>query len=473
MDASKVKGLAFKGGKALFIRHLAGFLINFSGGIFLARSLGPEILGLYFISFTVFMILRQLIDFGVGIHLIRLPSMPDEGEIKGAFTLQQAIALACALVTLAAVSPFAAYWYGHKGLFPLIASAGIGAYFNSLQSIPLALLERKMEYRKVGFIEISEIAAFNLAAVAGAVAGAGVMGLALGNILRGAVPAFISAFMTGTWPSFSTDRAKVAGLVRTASPLVGANLVLWVIILAPPVLIGSLAGTKELGIAQMAYGLLGNTMFIATIFQRLSLTSLSKFQDDMERFNRLVQNALKLLFVIYIPFTMSIASLSPWWVPLIYGERWSGMSGVMIIASVPFTASALISILPAALLSKGHASTVLRYSAAHAMIYWAVMGLTASYLGAVSMPVSHMFAMLAGYMLIKVYSRSCGEIDYKPLALGFCGAAAVAAFSWLLAKRGMVVAPVLLWSFFIAFFAVLSSSARQTVAVFIKNMREI
>ncbi|MDI6753960.1 MAG: oligosaccharide flippase family protein, partial [Thermodesulfobacteriota bacterium] len=163
-----IKIAAVKGGKALFFRHLTGFLINFFGGIILARILGPQILGLYFISYTLLLILRGLVDFGIKTHFIRLPLNPSLEEIQTAFTLQQILGLISALLIGTTISPFLVSWYGHEELFILAVSAGIGAYFYGWQSIPLSLLERKIEYKKVGIIEVADNLFFNIAAVMGA-----------------------------------------------------------------------------------------------------------------------------------------------------------------------------------------------------------------------------------------------------------------------------------------------------------------
>ena len=470
-DAGAVKGLAFKGGKALFLRHLSGFAVNFTGGIVLARLLGPEVLGLYFISYTVFVILRQFIDLGIGVHIIRLPSNPSPAEYKSAFTLQQAAALAACFFTAFVVSPSAASWYGHEEIGLLIASAAAGGYFSSWQSLPLSKLEREMDYKKVGLIEFVEVLVFNASAVILAWKGAGVAGLAVGNLLRGLVPALMALWLGGLTPGFSKDRASMASVIRGASPVLGINLSIWVIMAAPPVLVGKLSGPKALGIAQLAYSLMSSTMFVSSIFQRVGLTSLAKFQDDPVRFNKAVKGMVQLLFIIYIPLTMGVASLSPWWAPFIYGSEWAGMDGVILIAALPLTAVALLTVFLSALLSKGHASLVLKQSILHAVIYWTVMALTASSLGALSVPVTHTAAMTAGCLFIYGYSKYCGPFDYAPLAAGFLSGAAIMAISWFSAKAGYVFVPFILWPAFAGLYILFSVSARETVAMFMNSLR--
>ncbi|MBI5827781.1 MAG: oligosaccharide flippase family protein [Deltaproteobacteria bacterium] len=473
LDFASVKGRAIKGGKALLIRHVVSFSINITGGIIMARALGPQVLGLYFISYTLLVVFRQLIDFGIGTHLIRLPHEPSLPELKTAFIIQQSIGVLCVAAAVLVISPLASWWYGHAELIAFVASAGVGAYFNSWQSIPLSRLEREMDYIRVGLIEVSEIVAFNAVAVPLTLLGDGVLGLALGNVARGIVPAAIAVFVAGIRPVFSARREEFTSLLRSVYPIIGASVVAWFMLLAPAALVGSLAGARALGVAQLSYTIIGYTMFISTIFQRVGLSSLSKFQDDAEKFNRSVHHALRLLFVIYMPFTMGIASISPWWVPLIYGAQWAGMEKVVLYASIPVTMSALLSIVVSALVSKGFTTLVFKQNIIYVILYWAVMGALASTLGPLSVPAAHILAISAGYMLIRGYSRHCGEIAYRPLVLGFLSGLAVMFFSWYAVEDGYLFVPFVLWTLFLGAFMAASASTRHTVTAFINNFREV
>jgi PST family polysaccharide transporter len=458
-----LKSAVFKGGKALFLRHIAGFLINFTGSLILARILGPEIIGLYFISYTVFIICRGIIDFGIKTHFIRLPLIPSSTECSTAFTLQQGLAVLSLLITVLILSPFSAYWYDHKELIYLIASAGIGAYFYSWHSIPIALMERRFEYKKVGIVEVSEILIFNLAAVICTFAGAGILGLILGNILRGFLPALLSVTLTRFRPGLLTNKKAIISLIHTVYPIFGSEFTVWLIVLAPPILVGSIAGVKALGMAQLAYTVLGYTMIIATIFQRISLTTFSRLQNEKELFNNAVHKALQLLAFIYIPLTMGIASLSPWWVPVIYGYKWSGMENVILIAALPVTASALFSIILSALISKGHADIVLKQNILHAVIYWISMAILASPLDALSVPVTHLIAMSAGYLFIYGYNKYCGKLDYKTVTLSFIIGGGIMFISWHSTVKGNMVIPFIGWGAFLVVSLFISAGVKETV----------
>lgn len=209
INAEEVKKSAIKGGRALVIRHLAGFAVNFSGTVYLARTLGPEALGLFFISFTLYMILRQLIDFGLNTYFISFNGEPDRAELNSAFLLQQAVGLGGMAIVMGYLAPASANWYLKDTLWALMLCAGIGAYLNSFQSVPLAMLEQRMRYARVGLVEVVEILSFNAVAVFFVYIGWGVYGLAAGFVARGLFPALLAIKLSGIKPGFTNGGAKV------------------------------------------------------------------------------------------------------------------------------------------------------------------------------------------------------------------------------------------------------------------------
>lgn len=252
--------------------------------------------------------------------------------------------------------------------------------------------------------------------------------------------------------------------------MLGANLILWAILLAPPVVIGTLSGAKELGLAQTGYGVIGNVLFIATVFQRVGLPSFSRFKDEPERFNNAVAHVLRLLSIVFIPLTMGIASFSPLWVPFIYGSDWQAMDKVVLLAALPITLSAFFAVYVSVFYSKGLSMVVLGYNALHAFIFWAVMFLLAGPLGALSMPLAHLAAMGAAYFFVRAYKKECGHIDYRGHISGFLvGAFVMFASFGLLINTGPFI-PAILWAVFIAGMAFYPEPHRKTLGFFLREI---
>lgn len=469
-DSENLRVLAFHGGRALLLRHLASFAVNFAGGIFLARRLGPEILGLYFVSFSLLIIFREIIDFGIGIHLIRLPFSPSQEEIKTTFTLQQVLALLVIFISLVILAPLLTKIYNQREIFFLVLSAGIGAYFHCWLKVPLALLEREFNYKKVGLLEVADIVVFNTVAVVFVLLGYGIYSLVLGNIFRGLIPALVAIFIAHLRPQFCWDKIALKSLFNQVLPIVGANLSVWLIILAPPLVVGTMAGLKALGLAQMGYSILGYTMIIATISQRLSLVIFSRVQNDIVRFNDYVHKILRFLSLIYIPLVMGLASFSPFWVPLIYGSKWLGLEKVLLVASFPVAEAALLSVFLSALFAKGLAKIVFRQNIVHVVIYWLFILIFVKYgFKEMSVPFTHLIAIQAGCIFIWGYQKYCAKVDWLSsvyfLIFGFL----VAYLSWRLSSIGLILPAVILWLIFITISFWSSTVSRKAVSELVRT----
>lgn len=446
----EIKNAAFKSGGILVLRHIIGFSINFTGSIILARVLGPEIIGLYFISYTVLMFGRGLIDFGVFAHFVRLPEYPSKEEISIASNLQQILAIIYVVAVIAIAMPVSAIWYGRKDLFLLIASAGIGAYFYSWHAIPLSFLERKFEYNKVGVIEVGEIIAFNVVAVViGVCLNNDILGLSLGNIFRGITPALLATVLTKFKPSINSVKEKIIQLSKTVYPIFGVNITIYIILLAPTVLVGKIAGVKELGIAQTAYALLTYTMIISNIFQRISFVVFSRLQNNKVEFDRYVNRAIELLSLIYIPIIMGLVSFSPLLIPFLYGNKWKGMERVVLVAGVPMFLTVFTGVLNSALLSKGKYIYVFKQSILYTVIYWLCMFILAFFTGAMAVPISHICALVgSGWILVYVYNKYCGRLRYSFTTILSIVGVLIMFISWYLLHRGFIYIPIVIWLVF-------------------------
>ncbi|MFH1824984.1 MAG: oligosaccharide flippase family protein [Candidatus Firestonebacteria bacterium] len=450
ISADNLSPVILKGFKNLFFRHVMGFLIHFTGSLILARKLGPEIMGLYFISYTVFMVLRGVIDFGLQTHFIRLQNAPSHEEVSVAFTFQLIIAIVC-VILIFLISPLISNWYNQKSLIILIISAGVGAFFYIFNSIPVSFLERKLEYNKVGVIEVGEFLVFNLVAVIFVFCGMGILGLVLGNILRGIFPSVLAMIYTGFVPKISTDKKIFKDLFKQVSQIFYMNITVYAIMLAPVVLLAKLYSVGEYGLAQMAYTFLGYTMVIPSIFKRIGLTVLARVQDEEEKFNKLTYNFILLLSAGYVPLVMAVSAFSSIWIPFVYGQKWAGMDKVLMLASIPVCAGALFSILHSALLSKGQYGIVLKQNILHLVVYWMALMFLAE-IGASSVPITHIISMMAAsYLFIYGYNKYCGKIKYGHITILFVVSTIILVLSFILIKNNQIIASIILWVVFLVY----------------------
>ncbi len=433
----RIEHKAAKSGGILLFRHGFAFIANFLGGIALNRIVGPEKMGLYFTTYTYFIIGRQIIDFTVSTYLIQQPESPDQRKLSTCFWFQSALALG--LLTLAATAIFLGVpqWYvgASAGDFTiLLLAAAVGVFGYSFQSLSVSMLERKLVYTKVGLIEVSDPVVFNLLAVGLVYMGWGVKGLALALVIRGIVPAVLSSLLSGFFPSFQTDWKWLKLSLGKILPLVSSQLVNWITILIPSAILVKMTGSSQFAFANMAYSLLGTMGFITGIVQRISLASFARLQGEPERLNRLAERMLGLLLMAYVPVYFGLGATASLWVPRLYGKDWSPTAEVLLWGVLPNLLVGLFTIFNSSALAGGLNKLVLKQNLLAAVIFASAMFSFAHSLGPITWPVAHLLNVPCALLYVRAHFKRFG-----PLHLGVMGAGLISGLGWMLGVHALLV----------------------------------
>jgi O-antigen/teichoic acid export membrane protein len=438
-------------------------LFNFAGGIVLARFFGPEVMGLYFISYTVFIVLRELIEWGLRIYFIQTPNEPSNNVINAAFTLQNIIGIGLVIITVFIAGPIFVLVYKNEIIYPMIVSGAIGAYLYSLTRIPLALLERKMSYERVSVVELLEIVAFNSIAVSMVFVFKGIGGLVVGNILRGLAPLLYLIVIKNMRFQLSFDFTKIKEIFNKAIPIVSANCTSWLIILAPPLIVGSFVGSTALGIAQQALMLVSQASVLSTILNRVFMSFLARMQNDMTAFNSYVNKLLESLSMIYVVLILGTASFSSWWAPLLFGKKWVGLDDIIILTALPVTQSAILTTLMSALFSLGKAKVIFKQTLVQALAYWVAMAVFVL-LGfkQFAIPLAYIMAIQSGVILFVYYIKNYGKLVWFSVGFNLFSGYLIAVCAWFLTKNTHIFYAIILWIVYLAFSYFRLKNVRQT-----------
>jgi PST family polysaccharide transporter len=452
MDIAGIRERSIKGSAALFMRHVVGFSINFVGGVILARTLGPQTWGAYSVALFAFVCAESILRYGLSAYLIRKPEELTLLEIRVTATLQQVLGVIIGGVTLLAAYPIS-IWYHKESLYFLFIALAINNWIYSWRSLPLSLLERRLEYAKLGIIEVVDILAFNSCAVAGALLNRSVQGIALGFVLRGLVSTIISYNFAGVNPSMAWNRKVAQNLVAFGIPFSISNFILNVsIYLAPPVLVGSLLGFKVLGFTQLALSLMASFSVLSSVIVRLSFSPLSRIQQDQKLFGIVVGKVTSVTSFIVFPMLVVLVGLSPYYIPLIYGEQWTAVSDIMIVSCLAYTLVPLWSV-GAALWAIGEAKLMFTLNGLLSVLYWALSAWLIPRLGYLGLPlalsISHAIVFA---LIIYNYNRFFkGSINLKELFVKIMVVVGIMVIFWVIRREslwffiGIIAAFLMLW----------------------------
>jgi len=404
---SEIKQKAGQGIFVLILRYGLNFFFNFAGSVFLIRKLGAAAWGQYAFSFFI-LTSFIFITYGLWGYIIQKPETPEK-ELGTCFTIQQLLGLGWGLVVLFWVSPWAMSHFGGFDVGMMIIGAVIGGYFYSWRNIISAWQERKMDYVGVGASEVIDALVFNLTAVILAWRGNGVLGIALGNALRGMTSAAYLHYRSGMKMEFGFNWEAFKGIFRFGFPYVIYSSLSWLPTQVLPLLVGFFLGPAALGYVNLAYRTMEYPRVVVALVARVSMSYYSRLAGDMEIYKKEMLRGLEILFIL-IAFGIScLSSLSLFWVPWVYGKEWRLSAIIMMIISVPYIINGCMTFLSIALSARGRVTRVATVQLIYNIAFWAGALVLIPRFKDLGLPLSEWVALPFGLSLLYFVMKDSGR----------------------------------------------------------------
>ncbi|MCC6764308.1 MAG: oligosaccharide flippase family protein [Deltaproteobacteria bacterium] len=325
MEARSGAGIArdaVRGGGLLGLRQVFAQALNLAGYALLARLLGPTEIGVLGIVLFVCGFLGTCGGAGLQASLIRLPDEPTPEEYRAVFTLQEAIMGVIALVAVVA-APWLAALYGRPPeeawLFRMV---GVALVVTSFQAIPAAMLERRLDFGKVAFVEVAQALAYNVVVVGLVWAGWGTASFGAALLARAATGALL-ATLASPWsarPLWDWERAR--GFLRIGAPLQGTVLVGQLKDSITPIFIGLAAGAATVGYVQWAQTLATGPLWASMVLSRVYLPTFARVQREPARLARFVDGAVRAAHALVAPGAVLLLALAEPVTRLVFGPQW-------------------------------------------------------------------------------------------------------------------------------------------------------
>jgi O-antigen/teichoic acid export membrane protein len=313
------------------VNNLSLRLGNLLLGILLARLLVPEDFGVYAIALTVQAVLANLTDLGLTAYLVRsddperrAPTVLTVGLLVGALLAGVMVALAGPLATL----------LGSAEATPLLQILALTLVLSGAGSVPAALVQRRFQQHRQLAADFSSFLVGALVALVLISAGAGAAALAWSRLIGQVVAVALLFRFSGYRGGLGLDRAVLRDGYRFGMPLVGANVLSWVLLNMDYVLVGRAAGATVLGFYVLAFNVSSwPTSAISQAVRAVSLPAFTRGRDGPVSGTEQVSTAAALAMAGAAPVAAVLAALAAPLVVVVYGERWAA-------AAVPLAALA-------------------------------------------------------------------------------------------------------------------------------------
>lgn len=310
---------------------LARFGLQLVAQVVLARTLGPEVFGIFGIGMVVLTFAAFFSGFGFSWSLMQRITLTEE-DIRFAWTWQLIVGLATMLAVYL-LAPLLAGYFREPRAQPVIEWLSLACLLSAAAAPATYLLQRDLNFRAVGLIQVGSYGAGYVAVgMPMALLGWGASALVAAWLVQAAVVLVASYALKphAVRPLLWYGGAHAA--MGTGRAVFFTNIVNWTLNNLDRVLIGRLLNAHALGLYNAAYNLaaLPNSLLLGAL-QPAFLAAGARLQHDVPRLGRVYFQILATILVLVLPAFVFLALIAPDLVHLLYGATWREAGWVLQI----------------------------------------------------------------------------------------------------------------------------------------------
>jgi PST family polysaccharide transporter len=361
---------------------------------------------LYAAALGFFTTLQLVSQLGISLFLIRR-----EGELQVS-TLHQAatvsIALGLVALALGAVTlPLATQWsrLENASLPTLALYAALPLV--ALAQVPIAVLDRRLDYKRIAIIELAGQITFFTISVSYALVRPTVWAPVLGWWVQQLV-LFVGASVSASYvPRYRWSWAEAREMMTYGASYSASVWAYQLRRALNPLIVGRYLGAEAVALVALTSQLVVHLSFVSVSTWRLSTVALARVQGDPASLLRAINEGMRLQVPAIAPFLLLFAWLGPWIVGVVLGPEWMQVSVIFPYLASSFLVNAVFTMQSAALYVLGQN---LRVGTTH-LLQLALLGgvalLLVPRIGLIGWGIAEMTTMLA---FLHMHASTVGSI---------------------------------------------------------------
>lgn len=296
-----------------------------------ARYLTPYDYGLGAIILAVREFAITFADVGIGAKIIQAEEKQLPQLCSSAFWLNWLIFASLFMIQALGAFPIAASYESKEIIFPIIVS-GLAYLIWPIYGIQKTLIQRENRFKVIAFTDVIQYSLSGILTAVFAFMGMGVWSFALPIVLVAPLEIIIyyryhhwrpkEGFTTLYWDEILSFGKNIlgVGLLRTLRN----NL--------DYLIVGRFVGIEELGIYFFGFNAgLGISLSIINAITSVMLPHLCEARTELSEFKHRYFHSLRTIALIIIPFVLLQSTLSPIYVPIVFGKQWIPAIPILII----------------------------------------------------------------------------------------------------------------------------------------------
>lgn len=368
-QAVPLSSQTFQGGLYLTGRYAFGSLVGIGNMFVLTRWIGPHDYGLYVTAIGLVAFVATLARAGIDTYIVRRERAPDSDLYAMASTLVLCISIGLSLAGCA-LGPLLVRWYdSHEFVGPYLILL-LSVPITALTGVPMAKLERDLDYRRVAGIELGgQVIGLLLSAVL-AVCHAGVWA-AVAGLISGQVFVLVAtctaAKLCPRWNiRFSSDETRA--MLTFGLGLTAASRMWQLRTLVNPLIVGRIAGPEGVAYVAVAVRVAESLGAVRLAGGRLALATLARLQDKQKEFVTALENAVRVQVLVLGALLCAFALFGPIFVRTVFGLQWNASLSVYPCIAAGVLVHSIYNLQSSALFVLGEHWVVLRSYALHVAV---------------------------------------------------------------------------------------------------------
>ncbi len=315
LDKAFVGGLAWTAG-AKWVTQL----VTWVGVLFSARLLSPEAFGAVELASFTTLLTNVLAEFGIGTTVLQMRELDRKtlAQLNSVSVLFSTAAFAISSV----LAPVIAVFFHVKQLVPLMLVTNLGFFLTGFQAVPMGLLERDMDYRRLSIAESLQAIIQAVATVGSAFSGLGYWSLLIGP-MAGKIAVVTLIMSWKPLPFAIPRRDEVMAPMRFGFKIAISRLAWAAYSQSDAIIIGRVLGQTALGTYRMAMNLASAPAEkVGLLIMRVTGPLFSRVQKDeamVKRYFLFISDGLAL---IIFPLVFGLLVVAPELVTVVLGPQW-------------------------------------------------------------------------------------------------------------------------------------------------------
>jgi len=317
LKSKTIYGMGILLARELFIKILA-----IIGQFILIRILTPDIFGQVAIILFILSFVDLFSDLGLTQALIQQKEEINKKKYSSILFLKLIISGAVILI-LFVFSPFIVKAYGLSNeLVLFIYILLFASIFKVIKEIPIAMYERKLNYKIIPTIDILGVLVYYVTAIVLASQNFGIASLVYSIVCKEFVEVVAVYIYKPYFPIFHFNFSEIKHMIKFGVPLQINTLVAFAH-RSLTTAIGSITtSTYALGLLDWSLNIASVPRAVNENFGRVAFSSFSRLQDNTEILQKAVEQSIRILTLIALFFIVHTVILGQEFIYLIADEKW-------------------------------------------------------------------------------------------------------------------------------------------------------